>query len=106
MIDLDAVSAALAQPTAHAAAAPTAPPVAKPATSGHVIPDTPIPFGPLRPANADVKLSVAQLKSRGVLIRQMGSYGLPDCLRITVGTAEECGMVIEALADFMKQARG
>ncbi|HSZ93333.1 MAG TPA: AsmA family protein [Acetobacteraceae bacterium] len=74
MIDLDAVSAALAQPTAHAAAAPTAPPVAKPATSGHVIPDTPIPFGPLRLANADVKLSVAQLKSRGVLYRAIATH--------------------------------
>ena len=74
MIDLDAVSAALAQPTAHAAAAPAAPPAAKPAPSGRVIPDTPIPFDLLRLANADVKLSVAQLKSRGVLYRAIATH--------------------------------
>jgi histidinol-phosphate aminotransferase len=31
----------------------------------------------------------------------MGAYDLPQCLRITVGTAEECGLVAEALAEFM-----
>ena len=74
MIDLDAVSAALAKPTAHAAAAPAAPTAAKPAAGGHVIPDTPIPFELLRLANADVKLSIAQLKSRGVLYRAIATH--------------------------------
>jgi histidinol-phosphate aminotransferase len=46
------------------------------------------------------------LRQRGLIVRQVGSYGLPQCLRITVGTAEECGMVIEAVSEFMKQARG
>jgi histidinol-phosphate aminotransferase len=46
------------------------------------------------------------LRQRGLIVRQVGAYGLPQCLRITVGTAEECGMIIEGLADFMKQARG
>ena len=46
------------------------------------------------------------LRQRGLIVRRVGSYGLPHCLRITVGTAEECAMVIEALSDFMKQARG
>jgi histidinol-phosphate aminotransferase len=41
-----------------------------------------------------------------LIVRRVGSYGLSHCLRITVGTAEECTMVIEALSDFMKQARG
>ncbi len=40
------------------------------------------------------------LKSRGIIIRAMGGYGLPDTLRITVGTEEECRMVAAALADF------
>lgn len=46
------------------------------------------------------------LRQRGLIVRRVGAYGLPQCLRITVGTAEECGMIIEALAEFMKQARG
>jgi len=40
------------------------------------------------------------LKSRGIIVRAMGGYGLPDTLRITVGTEEECRMVAAALADF------
>ncbi len=44
------------------------------------------------------------LKSRGVIIRAMGSYGLPHTLRITVGTDEECQIVASALADFMAHA--
>jgi len=46
------------------------------------------------------------LRGRGLIVRQVGSYGLPHCLRITVGLPEECTMVIEALTDFMKQSRG
>ena len=40
----------------------------------------------------------AALRRRGVLVRAMGSYALPHCLRITVGTAEENSLVIDALA--------
>ena len=43
----------------------------------------------------------AFLKSRGIIVRAMGAYALPHCLRITVGTAEECNAVAEALAAFM-----
>jgi histidinol-phosphate aminotransferase len=46
------------------------------------------------------------LRRRGLIVRPVGAYGLPHCLRITVGTAEECGMVIEGLSEFMKQTRG
>jgi AsmA protein len=74
MIDLDAVSAALAKPTGPVAAAPPSPPAAKPTAGGRVIPDTPIPFEPLRLANADVKLSIAQLKSHGVLYRAIATH--------------------------------
>jgi histidinol-phosphate aminotransferase len=44
------------------------------------------------------------LRSRGLIVRAMGAYGLPACLRITVGTGEECTMVIEALTAFMRSA--
>jgi histidinol-phosphate aminotransferase len=37
------------------------------------------------------------LKARGVLVRQMGSYGLPDCLRITIGTEGEIAQLVAGL---------
>jgi histidinol-phosphate aminotransferase len=46
----------------------------------------------------------AFLRSRGLIVRGMKSYGLPHCLRITVGTKEECGLVVEALAEFLANA--
>jgi histidinol-phosphate aminotransferase len=46
----------------------------------------------------------AHLKSRGLIVRAMGSYDLPHTLRITVGTEEECQLVAQALADFMTHA--
>jgi histidinol-phosphate aminotransferase len=42
----------------------------------------------------------AHLRARGIIVRKVGGYGLPHCLRITVGTAEEVGLVIEALTAF------
>jgi histidinol-phosphate aminotransferase len=45
--------------------------------------------------------AIAFLKSRGIIVRAMGAYNLPHCLRVTVGTEEECGLVAEALASFM-----
>ena len=46
----------------------------------------------------------AHLKSRGLIVRAMGSYNLAHTLRITVGTEEECQLVAQALADFMQHA--
>ena len=43
----------------------------------------------------------AHLRTRGLIVRAMGAYALPHCLRITIGTDEECGLVAEALAAFM-----
>jgi histidinol-phosphate aminotransferase len=43
----------------------------------------------------------AALKARGLIVRAMGGYGLPQALRITIGTAEECTMVTDALTAFM-----
>jgi histidinol-phosphate aminotransferase len=42
------------------------------------------------------------LKSRGILTRQMGAYGLPKHIRISVGLEEEMRAVVAALADFLK----
>ena len=43
----------------------------------------------------------AALRARGIIVRAVGGYGLPECLRITVGTSEECGLAVDALAAFM-----
>ncbi|MES2713518.1 MAG: histidinol-phosphate transaminase [Pseudomonadota bacterium] len=48
----------------------------------------------------------AHLKSRGLIVRAMGAYGLPACLRITIGAADENTLLIEALAGFMAERRG
>jgi len=40
------------------------------------------------------------LRSRGIIVRRVASYGLPEFLRITIGTDEECGLVAEALTAF------
>ena len=41
----------------------------------------------------------AALRRRGIIVRTMGPYNLLNCLRITVGTAEECGLVADALRE-------
>ncbi len=44
------------------------------------------------------------LRQRGLIVRRVGAYDLPRCLRITVGTAEECGLIIEGLSDFARSS--
>lgn len=41
------------------------------------------------------------LASRGLIVRAVGGYGLPDHLRITIGLEEHNRAVAEALAEFM-----
>lgn len=43
----------------------------------------------------------AFLMKRGLILRQVASYGLPAYLRLTIGTEEANRLVIEALAKFM-----
>ncbi len=84
LIDADKILAAFhAAPAPPPAAAdtgakPTAPP-SRPAKDGHVIPDTPIPFDLLRPADADVTMNVAELKLGGAQYRAIALHvGLHD----------------------------
>jgi histidinol-phosphate aminotransferase len=49
--------------------------------------------------NADA--AFAFLHSRGILTRKIGAYGLPQHLRITIGTGEEMEIVAKAVAEFM-----
>lgn len=41
------------------------------------------------------------LQDRGIIVRRVVSYGLPDALRITIGTDEEMEELLAALKDFM-----
>ena len=59
---------------------------------------------------ADAAAATAALEAMnraGVIPRRVAGYGLPQCLRITVGTAAENDKVVAALTDFMQagQAR-
>jgi len=49
----------------------------------------------------DAAAADAYLRRTGIIVRAMASYGLPDCLRITIGSAEETEAVAEALAAFV-----
>jgi len=51
----------------------------------------------------DAKAADAFLISRGVILRGVGAYGLPDCLRLTVGTEEANRAAVTALRDFLAQ---
>ena len=46
----------------------------------------------------------AYLTRRGLVLRAVGAYGLPDCLRMTVGTEEANRLTVEALRDFVAGA--
>ncbi|MDH3473678.1 MAG: aminotransferase class I/II-fold pyridoxal phosphate-dependent enzyme, partial [Rhodospirillales bacterium] len=45
--------------------------------------------------------ALALLKRHGILVRGMAAYGLPDSLRITIGTEEDMRAVVAALAEFV-----
>jgi histidinol-phosphate aminotransferase len=45
----------------------------------------------------------AWLRGRGIIVRAVAGYGLPNCLRITIGTDEECRLLTESLGEFAAQ---
>jgi histidinol-phosphate aminotransferase len=45
------------------------------------------------------------LAARGYIVRGVANYGLPDCLRITIGQEEHNRAVIDALANFLGRNR-
>ncbi|HEX4081158.1 MAG TPA: histidinol-phosphate transaminase [Rhizomicrobium sp.] len=45
----------------------------------------------------------AFLTARGFILRPVANYGLPHCLRLTIGSEEACRGVAAALADFTQQ---
>ena len=46
------------------------------------------------------------LSQRGFILRAVAAYGLPDCLRMTVGTQEANRGVVAALSEFMRGGHG
>lgn len=49
----------------------------------------------------DAEAADAFLKGEGIIVRRMAGYGLPDCLRITVGAEDEMHAVVDCLARFL-----
>jgi histidinol-phosphate aminotransferase len=47
----------------------------------------------------------AFLTRRGLVLRGVGAYGLPNALRMTIGDAEANRLVVEALAEFLGRAK-
>ena len=43
------------------------------------------------------------LRGRGIIVRAMGSYGLGEWLRMTIGSAEENNLLLQALTDFVAE---
>jgi histidinol-phosphate aminotransferase len=43
------------------------------------------------------------LTKHGLILRAVGSYNLPNCLRMTVGSEEANLLVVQALKDFLGQ---
>lgn len=52
-------------------------------------------------AKHNAKAAEAFLNGRGIIGRGVAGYGLPDCLRFTVGLEAECHAVTDALKDFL-----
>jgi histidinol-phosphate aminotransferase len=52
---------------------------------------------------AQAEAADSYLRSRGIIVRRMGAYGLPDSLRITVGLVPEMDAAIAAVTDFMAE---
>lgn len=52
---------------------------------------------------AEAEACNARLLSDGLIVRQVGAYGLPECLRITVGDEPACRRVVHAIAQFRGQ---
>ncbi|WP_406855401.1 histidinol-phosphate transaminase [Alsobacter sp. KACC 23698] len=55
------------------------------------------------PDGRSARAADAFLSARGLILRAVGAYGLPDALRLTVGTEEANRLVVQALRDFMQQ---
>lgn len=53
-------------------------------------------------AGRDAEAANAHLLARGIIVRPVSKYGLPDCLRISIGLEEEVRAVARALEEFVR----
>jgi histidinol-phosphate aminotransferase len=53
---------------------------------------------PMETAEAAREVSDTLLR-HGVIVRQLTTFGLPKCLRISTGTEEEMGILFDALQE-------
>ena len=53
------------------------------------------------PAGKTVAAADRHLKARGIIVRPVGAYGIPNALRMTIGTEDENRKAVAALAEFM-----
>ncbi len=51
---------------------------------------------------AEARAADAALRARGIIVRRVAGYRLPQALRITVGDAEACAAVADAIGAFTK----
>jgi histidinol-phosphate aminotransferase len=56
-------------------------------------------------AGRDAISADAYLKSEGIIARRVAAYGLPDCLRISIGREDEMRTAAAALAGFLDHLR-
>ena len=49
---------------------------------------------------AEAEACDAFLQERGLIVRRVSGYGLPNCLRITVGDEASCRRVAHAIGQF------
>jgi histidinol-phosphate aminotransferase len=57
-------------------------------------------------AGLSAKDADAFLTRRGLVLRAVGAYGLPNCLRMTIGDAEANRLAVAALKDFLAGGAG
>lgn len=51
-------------------------------------------------SDAEAEACEAHLRAEGLLVRKVAGYGLPNCLRITVGDEASCRRVVHSIAGF------
>jgi histidinol-phosphate aminotransferase len=53
------------------------------------------------PTEQEAIAADVHLKSRGIIVRRVAAYGLPSCLRMTIGTEDDNRTVVAALAELV-----
>jgi len=71
---------------------------------GLTVPESHTNFVLIRFAAADAaRRADAALRAEGVVLRPMGGYGLPDCLRATIGAEDEMELARDVLAAWVER---